>query len=127
MLRSSALTMPVVALPERPKGLPIATTPSPTCTFDESPNVSGRSSEVGTDTRITAMSLDDPVPPGSPTPCVRWRTRTRIEPPPSTTWAFINMSPRLSITNLEPSALGAGLRDGDIDDARSRPAVDLVA
>src|SRR3954465_5680035 len=104
MLRSSALTMPVVTVLARPNGLPIATTPSPTCTFEESPNASGWSADDGTDTLITDTSLEG----SDPTTCaVALRPSgnlTWIEPPPETTCSFVTMLPCLATTKPEPSA-----------------------
>ena len=60
--RCSALTIPLVTVSSRPKGLPIATTPSPTCRSAESPTVSGCSSAEGASTLITARSVDLSVP-----------------------------------------------------------------
>ena len=39
--RLSALTIPLVAVPSSPKGLPSATTPSPTLSWVESPSSRG--------------------------------------------------------------------------------------
>src|SRR6478736_292691 len=60
--RLSALTMPVVTVPSRPNGLPIATTPSPTERLVESASVSGFSFEAGALTRTTARSVLGSVP-----------------------------------------------------------------
>src|SRR4051794_28501162 len=104
MLRPSALTTPVVTVPDRPNGLPIATTPSPTFTFEESANVSGWSLLDDTDTRITAMSLDASAPTTRAEALLPSANCTWIEPPPETTWSLVTMSPRLSTTNPDPSA-----------------------
>ena len=62
MSRWRALTMPDVTVFASPNGLPIATTPSPTATLDESPSASGCRSEDGAFTLITAKSLEASVP-----------------------------------------------------------------
>ncbi len=41
MLRSSALTMPSVTVPDKPRGAPMAMAVSPTLSFDESANSMG--------------------------------------------------------------------------------------
>ena len=58
IVRLSALTIPLVTVSARPKGLPIATTPSPTCTFDESARVRGCSLPEGASIFRTARSLE---------------------------------------------------------------------
>ena len=60
--RWSALTMPLVAVSASPKGLPIATTPSPTWSLLESPSVSGKTSEDGAETLMTARSVEGSAP-----------------------------------------------------------------
>ena len=61
MLRLRADTMPAVTLPPRPKGLPIASTQSPTRDLSESPNATNGSglSDV---TFSSAMSPDSSLP-----------------------------------------------------------------
>src|ERR1700761_3896612 len=54
--RFSALTMPVVTVPDRPSGDPIATTGWPTFRSDEEPSEIG-GSPLTPCTRITAISL----------------------------------------------------------------------
>jgi len=58
IVRSSALTIPIVTVSGSPNGAPIATTPSPTCAFDESPRASGCSSLAGASTFSTARSVE---------------------------------------------------------------------
>ncbi len=60
--RPTALTMPLVTVPSRPNGLPIATTPSPTVTFELSASASGTSFEDGAFTCSTAMSVEESEP-----------------------------------------------------------------
>ena len=60
--RWSALTMPLVTVSSSPKGLPIATTPSPTSTLAESPTASGDRTDCGASTLITARSVEGSEP-----------------------------------------------------------------
>ena len=60
--RCSALTIPVVTVCSSPNGLPIAITPSPTSTAEESASSSGFSADAGASTSITAMSVDGSLP-----------------------------------------------------------------
>jgi hypothetical protein len=62
IVRSSALTMPVVTVPGSPNGLPIATTPSPTSTLEESARASGFRSDEGALILMTARSVDGSLP-----------------------------------------------------------------
>ena len=105
--RCSAETMPLVTVRSRPNGLPIATTGSPTWTFDELPerqrvqlarrrvdleqrHVGGR---VGADDLGARSSVSE-----SP-------SLTSILFAPSTTWLLVRMWPSLSITKPEPVAV----------------------
>ena len=95
--------MPEVIVSGRPNGLPMATTSCPGCTCDESPNVSGCRSDAGTSTLITAMSDPSSAPTSvafTVLPLLNW---TEYEVPPSTTCAFVTMSPFVSTTKPEPS------------------------
>jgi hypothetical protein len=60
--RCSELMIPLVIVPSRPKGLPIATTGAPTTSVDESATVSGWSCAAGASILITARSVDGSVP-----------------------------------------------------------------
>ena len=60
--RCSAETMPLVTVRSRPNGLPIATTGSPTSTFEESPSGSGWSWLDGASTLSSARSVAGSVP-----------------------------------------------------------------
>ena len=60
--RSSALTIPAVTDRVYPKGLPIATTESPTRIVSESPHWSGVSARELASTWRTPMSVDGSVP-----------------------------------------------------------------
>src|SRR3954451_19932475 len=104
MVRLSALTMPAVSVPWRPNGLPMAARSWPTCTLLELPHVSGCSCEASTLTLITAMSVDSSVPTSVAFTVLPVWQRTLIELSPSTTCAFVTMSPFVSMTKPEPSA-----------------------
>ena len=54
--------MPVVTVWSSPNGLPIAITPSPTCTVLESASRSGTRADAGASTLITARSVDGSLP-----------------------------------------------------------------
>lgn len=56
--RSRALTMPVVTVPERPRGLPTAMTGSPTSRPEEEPTVIGCRSSGGSSRVSTARSVE---------------------------------------------------------------------
>ena len=96
--------MPAVTVLSRPKGLPIATTESPTSTVDSSANESGVSSEAGTSTSITARSVDGSVPTSVAATSSPSAKRTLRELAPSTTCAFVTMCPSSSRTKPEPVA-----------------------
>ncbi len=104
IVRLSALTMPVVTVPSRPNGLPMATTPSPTRTPLESANCSGCSSDFGASTLITATSVEESVPTTFALAFLPSANVTVIEFAPSTTCWFVAMWPSPSITKPEPSA-----------------------
>ena len=86
MRRWRALTMPAVTVRSRPKGLPIATTGSPTSTASELPSGSGVSALAAVFTRSTAMSLDGSVPTTSALTVSRFEKLTVTTSAPSTTW-----------------------------------------
>ncbi len=54
--------MPLVTVPSRPNGLPMATTASPTSTALESPRRRGSRNDAGASTLITARSVEGSVP-----------------------------------------------------------------
>ena len=64
--RCRALTMPLVTVPGRPNGLPIATTGSPTCTRVRVAEPEWASSEEGAETRTTARSVELSLPTSRP-------------------------------------------------------------
>ncbi len=89
MTRPVALTMPVVTVRSRPKGLPIAITGSPTCSAPESP--SGITGRPVASTLRSARSVRGSRPttlPGSsrPSSILTW-----ISVAPSTTWLLVMM------------------------------------
>ena len=61
MLRFSAETMPLVTVPERPSGAPIAIVVAPTLSFEESANWIG-TSPCASVTWMTAMSMSGSMP-----------------------------------------------------------------
>ena len=89
--RSRALTMPLVTVLSSPKGLPIATTPSPTVTADESPSVSGVSFDAGASTCSTARSVETSVPTTVAVYVEPSESLTRTFLAPSTTCWFVTM------------------------------------
>ena len=96
MLRSSALTIPLVTVSGRPNGLPIATTGSPTWTVSELPSVSGWISEDGAAILTTARSVESSVPTRWPGNVLPFQSLTVIEVAPATTCSLVTMSPRVS-------------------------------
>ena len=86
-----ALTMPLVAVPSSPKGLPSATTPSPTLSWVESPSLSGVRIEAGASTSMTARSVDGSVPTTVASYVEPSQKRTETSSAPSTTWSFVTM------------------------------------
>jgi hypothetical protein len=104
IVRFSALTTPVVTVPSRPNGLPMATTPSPTWTWLELAKASGCSSDFGASTLITATSVEGSVPTTFALAVWPLAKVTLIELAPSTTCWLVTMWPSPSITKPEPSA-----------------------
>ena len=102
--RLSALTIPDVTLSARPNGLPIATTPSPTCTELELPSESGWSSDAGASTFTTARSVDVSFPTSFAEYVLPSQNVTWIDVAPETTCSFVTMSPFESYTKPEPWA-----------------------
>ena len=87
--RWSALTMPLVIVPSRPNGLPIARTGSPTSTALESAMRSGESRPAGASTRITARSVEGSVPTSSASSSTPFQKLTEIDDAPATTCWFV--------------------------------------
>ena len=90
-LRESADTMPAVTVLSRPKGLPMAATHSPTLSWLESPIFSAGKSFASIFT--TAISVCLSVPRTLPSNSRLSVRRTTILSAPSTTCAFVRMSP----------------------------------
>ena len=129
--------MPVVTVRSSPNGLPIATTGSPTSTFDESASVSGVSASGLASTLSRAMSVDGSLPTSVAFRVSSFENRTSIEVAPSMTWKFVAMCPCLSSTKPDPSAVArllelardrgrGGDRGRDLHDAGAAALVDLV-
>src|SRR4051812_139328 len=89
--RFRALTIPAVTVSSRPNGLPIATTPSPTSSADESPRASGCSLPEGASTLITARSDEGSAPTSFAVYLLPSLKVTEIELAPSTTWSFVTI------------------------------------
>ena len=105
--RSSALTIPDVTVFSSPKGLPIATTASPTCSADESARVTGVNADDGASTSITARSVEGSTPTTVASDVLPFAKRTWIEEAFSTTCAFVTTWPLVSYTKPEPCAWDA--------------------
>jgi hypothetical protein len=88
-LRPSALTMPEVTVWPTPKGLPTASTWSPTCSASELPSVStgSRSSAILRMARSVSGSVPISLPRARR---LSFRT-TSISSAPSTTWLLVRM------------------------------------
>ena len=78
--------MPAVTVRSRPKGLPIATTGSPTSTASESASESGVRPCASTSTWRSARSVDGSVPTTVAFTVSWFEKLTSISEPPSTTW-----------------------------------------
>ena len=92
--RSSALTMPLVTVPARPSGEPMATTGSPTTTSSELPREAV--TRPGFSTLRTAMSLAGSRPTMRAAEPLPSENTARISAPstpsaPETTWLLVTM------------------------------------
>ena len=97
--------MPVVTVPARPSGEPMAMTPSPTRRSDDRP--SWATTELATSTFTTAMSVCGSRPTiravvRAPDAKTASRVARGSVAASETTWLFVTMSPRESITTPEP-------------------------
>ena len=102
MSRFRADTMPAETEPPSPKGLPIATTQSPTRIASESPNLTKGSGEVGS-TFSRAISVFGSLPisvAASEVPSERF---TVISSASSITWLLVTTKPSGETTKPEPS------------------------
>ena len=102
MSRPRAETMPAVTVPPRPKGLPIASTQSPTEMPSLSPNCTACSG-LSVLMRSTAMSVRGSVPSSSARMLVLSCRMTLISSAPSMTWLFVTTMPLASTMKPEPS------------------------
>ena len=102
-VRSSAEITPVVTVLEKPKGLPIAITGSPTIRSWDSPGfVYGNVSRCSIWIRSTARSLLSSAPTTSAAKTRPSDSATRIPRTPSITWALVSTCPLRSKITPEP-------------------------
>ena len=88
-LRPSAETIPLVTVWPTPKGLPMASTWSPTCSESELPStITGNLSSA---IFSTARSVSGSVPITLPVVCRPSLSVTSISSAPSTTWLLVRM------------------------------------
>ena len=88
--------MPVVTVWSSPKGLPIAITPSPTSTAEESASLRGLSADAGASTSITARSVDGSAPTTLAGYVFPFANLTETDWAPSTTCWFVITWPWVS-------------------------------
>src|SRR3954470_10417410 len=104
--RFSALTTPVVVVLDRPSGLPIAMTGSPTRTWEESANVAGTRSFGGCWMAITARSVAGSVPTIVALYVRPSASTTEMAAPAllpaATTWLLVSTRPAVSRTTPDP-------------------------
>ncbi len=94
--RCRALTIPLVTVSSSPNGLPIATTPSPTSTCEESARASGVSWLAGTSTLRIARSVEGSLPTSVAETVLPFENCTLNDEPPETTCSFVTMWPAVS-------------------------------
>src|ERR1700757_795411 len=99
--RAVAEMMPEVTVPPRPKGLPIASTQSPTLALVESPQVADGSGAFGSTLR-SARSLTGSRPTTSACKVVSSDRVTVICSALAMTWLLVTMRPEGSMMNPEP-------------------------
>src|SRR5215471_2257099 len=102
MSRAVAEMMPDVTVPPSPKGLPIASTQSPTRAFVESPQLAAGRGAFGSTLR-SAKSLTGSRPMTSACNTVSSDNVTVICSALAMTWLLVTISPFGSMTNPEPS------------------------
>ena len=100
-------TMPALALPSYPKGSPIASTGSPTASFDESPRGIGSSSCAGTSILTSARSVEGSVPTTAARAVRPSASSTVTDCAPLTTCSLVRTWPSSSMTTPVP-LLAAG-------------------
>jgi len=89
--------MPVVIVPDRPNGLPMATTICPTCSASESPSGSGSRAGVSAGSTLsTARSLSGSEPTSSALTCVPSAKMTAIRTASPATWWLVMICPAVS-------------------------------
>lgn len=93
--------MPLVTVPVRPSGEPIATTWSPTATAEESPSVAVFS-PLAPRSLISARSLSGSVPTTSAVYVLPVLSVTLIDEAPEMTWLLVTISPSEVMTTPEP-------------------------
>ena len=118
--RISALTMPMVAVPSRPNGLPMATTMSPTLSSSELPSGTNGRSGASILRSATSVPMSRPTSRASntrPSP-----SATMMVVASATTWLLVTIRPRPASTiTPEPPALNGsrGALGGDGPSRRS--------
>ena len=109
-MRASAETMPEVTVWPTPKGLPIASTRSPTSSLSESPRTAGWSVSPSSPARRRARSLRSSETSTRAGNSRRSASTTLIAPAFSTTWWLVTISPSGPTTTPEPSEFCARCR-----------------
>src|SRR5438309_7151596 len=100
LARPTALTIPIVTVWLRPKGLPMASTYSPTWSLSES--AQGMTGRSLASTWMTAMSVLGSVPTTLALSSRLSESRTRISSAFETTWLFVMMYPLGSAITPDP-------------------------
>jgi hypothetical protein len=96
--RCFAATTPVVSVRPDPRGLPIETVGSPTCTARELPSSSGRRSSPSGSTPSSARSVSSSLPSTRAATGRSPGSVTRMSVAPATAWALVRSRPSRSIT-----------------------------
>ena len=126
--RSRALTMPLVTVPCRPSGEPIATTSSPGSRSAERPSVAGVRPSTPC-ARMTARSVTGSRPTISAAADEPSLNVTRTEPPfaaAATTWLLVRISPSVRQDDAGALTATAARRHRDRDNARQDRGRDLL-
>ncbi len=111
MERPRALTMPLVTVWSKPKGLPMATTFCPTCRSRDAPMTTGARPPTRSPSLRTAMSLVASRPTRVASTCL-WSGRLTMNLSPSSmTWKLVTMWPWSSQTKPEPLPRRTGSSD----------------
>jgi hypothetical protein len=113
----------VVAVPDRPRGLPTASTGSPTPTASESPRVAGDKSSGASSTRTTARSVVASAPTTSASRIRPSLSVSSTSCAPSTTWLLVSTCPSASRTTPDPPVPPRALRVSmDTTESSTTPA-----